>query len=277
MRRRTISGFCQRTREEHLNICVIGNSHAAALKKSSFQLNCNSLDYYAIPGAGAPDLLLKNGRLFPDYDSDKGVTYPDFKLGEWVSSNIPQVEIQGLELDNYDLIVYSGVGLPALRSSNRNAVNQVVCPFFLPIHYDQSSCEKSIVSLQAYERLIENELESAANICSLRLLLAHFKGPILLQHFPVPSKQLLNQPDFDYASSVSISSLIKWYYKKQIEFVENLIVDHSNASYLFDVFELVDESGFTQNRLSTLNDAWHMNHLYGDEVFKYLQIYLDNL
>jgi hypothetical protein len=38
---------------------VIGNSHVAALKKSSFQLNCNTLDYYAIPGAGAPDLLLK--------------------------------------------------------------------------------------------------------------------------------------------------------------------------------------------------------------------------
>jgi hypothetical protein len=136
MRRRTISGFFQRTRDEYLNICVIGNSHAASLKKSSFQLDCNILDYYAILGAGAPDLLLKNGKLFLDYNSDKGVAYPDFKPGEWVNSNIPQVETQGLELDNYDLIVYSGVGLPAFRSSNRNAINQVVCPFFLPINYD---------------------------------------------------------------------------------------------------------------------------------------------
>tara|TARA_R110001583_G_scaffold195529_1_gene375447 strand:+ start:2674 stop:3465 length:792 start_codon:yes stop_codon:yes gene_type:complete len=259
-----------------LNICVIGNSHVAALKQSSIQLPYN-LDFYAIPGAGAPDLIVKNGKVFPDYESDKGVTYPDLKLGEWVRSNIPDVEKNGLDLNDYDLILYSGVGLPALRTSNKNSLNQVLYYAFLPPDYEKNNSMKCVVSKNCYEKLLFNELECSANICTLRLLLTHFKGKILLQHFPIPTSHLLAQEDFDYLKSKDIPALIKWFYEKQITYIKNIIRGYDNVSYLFDVFELVDDTGLTEHKLGSPKDAWHMNHLYGDAVLNRLQFYLDNL
>jgi len=259
-----------------LNICIVGNSHVAALKQSTFSLNCTTLDYYAIPGGGAPDLIVINGKVFPDYKSDKGVTYPNFEPGAWVISNIPYVEMNGLNLNSYDLILYCGVGLPALRSSNKNPLNQVLCYPFLPKNHEKTTCNKHIVSQNSYKELLFDELEYTANLCTLKLLHENFKGDIVLQHFPVPSRTLLTQKDFDYSGSSSIPKFIKWYYEQQINFVKKLIGEYDNVSYLFDVFELVDESGMTGLKFGSPSDAWHMNDLYGDEVLKRLQLYLDN-
>ena len=255
-----------------MRICVIGNSHVAALKKAAAIINLDNLDFYAIPGAGAPDLLIKEGRLFPDYTSNKGVTYPSFKQGEWVLSNIPNVERDGLKLSNYDCILYSGIGLPALRSSNINTLNQVVCCYYSGYNIASSL---PFVSKYCFEKLMQKELQTNASINSLKLIMQHFKGQILLQHFPSPSEGIVAQDDFLYKESLTVSELITWYYSEQIKYINQLIANSKNAEYLFNNFELTDQNGFSDGIFALPSDGWHLNQSYGVEVLLRLKNHLE--
>ena len=251
-----------------MKICVIGNSHVAAIKKAAHLLDISNIDFYAIPGAGAPDLICENGKVFPDYSSSKGVTYPSFKEGEWVTSNIPSVEKQGLKLSNYDCILYSGVGLPALRSTNINPLNQVFCSSY--ISFNDLNTNMPLVSHYCFGKLLDYELDNNASISSLKLLMDNFKGQILVQHFPLPSKSVLEQEDFIYKNSHRIEELIYWYFSKQVGYIKKLLNKFGNADYLFDVFELADKSGFTNEQYAQMQDAWHMNEHYGVEILQRL-------
>jgi hypothetical protein len=251
-----------------MRICVIGNSHVAALKNAATLLELTELDFYAIPGAGAPDLLIDNGKVFADYDSARGVTYPNFKRGEWVSSNIPHVERDGLQLANYDCIFYAGLGLPALRKSNINTINQVIC---LPLYQGEfNELSLPMVSQHCFKSLVEDELNINASLNSLQRLIENYKGRILLQHFPLPCESILEQADFYYSKSTKITAFLEWYYRKQTKYVQNLIANYDNVEYLFDVFEHVDTTGFTQRQFGQANDGWHMNENYGKVVLNNL-------
>lgn len=102
-----------------MKICIIGNSHASALKlamDTGWSRSDFDIDYMVLPGGGGPYLSRENSRLKPRRNS--------FKM----ASNVAGGAEGGVDVANYDAIWVSGVGF---NVSLRGISNKETHPLML--------------------------------------------------------------------------------------------------------------------------------------------------
>ena len=94
-----------------MRICIIGNSHASALKlamDAGWSRSDFEIDYVVLPGGGGPYLSREKTRLKPRRNS--------FKM----ASNVEGSAENGVDVVNYDAIWVSGVGFNVSLRGNSN-------------------------------------------------------------------------------------------------------------------------------------------------------------
>lgn len=167
-----------------MRICVIGNSHVAALLSAKSGFPNVSFDFYAVPGGGGPNLKVKSGRLYPINDKTE------------VRSTIQNVDSLGLCIDEYDAILLSGVGMTAARKSVNNIHNNIIASSFLSASIDIGKIHQVLVSRDLYSIALEAQVRKLACIKTLETICKIYSKMILVQIFPLPSPSVVERNDF---------------------------------------------------------------------------------
>ena len=253
-------------------ICIIGNSHVAALKLAyDNQDSAREFSFYAVPGAGAPNLQVVKQKLFPIYGPDDGVTYPaNLNEGEWVRSNIKDAEICGVSLQDYDVIFYVGAGLPALRTTLKNSHHH------MNVNNNHISSSSTMVSESCYKAILRSELDITGNIKTLKRILENFNGRIFISLAPVPSRSVLEQSDFP-KTLAKPEEFLSWCYELQKDYIEEKFINNDNVQWLYNDCLFSPRWTFTDKKYATLKDAWHMNERYGAEILSRINSKLQKL
>lgn len=233
---------------------VIGNSQAGALREAAGKTD--KFDFYSIPGGNGPNLIRKNKRFFP---ANSGVT---------IFSAPSHLSNEGINLENYDYIIYSGFGLSAPRNQNRNhLLNQLVlAELAQEVFYTQQSVSRAFMA-----SAIRITLESMPVTWTLKAICRVFSGKILVQPFPLPTASVFARTDNNLLKNYGDkkNEFLSWYFAEQYfsmcEIIKQMpnnavLLEYPNSEWL--------EKGFTPDEFSRGGDCWHMNAMYGELVLQ---------
>jgi len=244
-----------------VRICVVGNSHAAALKNALATGDSAAgahVDFFVMPGGSGPHLHAEGARLF---------AAPDRK--DKLFSTILGAAASGLDLETFDAVVVSAAGLPSHRNGDpTHILNQLALGSLV---HDRNA-NRQLVSENAMTRAMENALEASANVAAIRLIRSVFRGQIIIQVCPLPTRAITAyKADGDRGSNLAsqygdkVWPFLSWYYGRQIRLI------HACAAQLDARVIAPDESfiaaGQTPSKYRT-PDPWHMNTAYGRRVLK---------
>ena len=244
-----------------MKLCVVGNSHAAALKGA---LDADGggasvdLSFYVMPGGAGPNLRIDGKRLLPaPLNKDK------------VFSTVPGAGTHGLDLSLFDVVVVCAVGLPAHRNGdaahilNRLALGSLI---------QNASVDRQIVSEAVMASEMENVLRASANQQTIQLIRSVFSGRIIVQVCPLPTRaisayKVTSERGSDLATQYgdNVWTFLGWYYRTQISLITTC-AGPLDAHVLAPQPAFI-EAGQTPSKFGT-PDPWHMNTAYGRLVLK---------
>jgi hypothetical protein len=170
-----------------MKICVIGNSHAAALKTafdSAGRSINTAVDFFALVGRDQPQLNVEAGRL-------RRVS----AFGETLTTVAGAAE-NGLDIAPYDGLVISACGCFAARNEFIAADPQLhplgclYCADWIADDPDRPPVAAQLVSAAVFSAAVEGYVRNHASITLAFLLSEHFQGPVWLQPWPAPSRAL---------------------------------------------------------------------------------------
>lgn len=244
-----------------MKICVVGNSHAAALK-SALAVADNAagarIDFFVMPGGAGPHLLAEGGRLFPaPARKDK------------VFSTIPGAIVDGLDLEKFDAVMISAAGLPSHRNGDPG---HILNRLALASHIQDGATDLQGVSEAVMKDAIKHALEASPGFQAISLIRSAFSGRFLIQLSPLPTRavaayKVAGEMGSNLASQYGdrLGSFLSWYSRRQIELI-SARAEQLDAHVLAPDPGFV-EDGFTPNKFRT-PDPWHMNTAYGRLVLR---------
>lgn len=239
-----------------MRICVVGNSHAAALK-SALAVDDSAagahIDFFVMPGGSGPHLHAEGNRLF---------SAPAMK--DKVLSTLPGAVADGLDLGAFDAVLISAAGLPSHRNGDPSHIlNQLALGSLV---HDRNA-DLQLVSESVMTRAMESALHASANLEAIRLVRSVFPGRILIQLSPLPTRaiaayKVTGERGSNLAARYGdrVWSFLSWYYRRQIDII-SAFAEAARASAI-PPDETFIEAGFTPSRYGS-PDPWHMNTAYG--------------
>lgn len=244
-----------------MRLCVVGNSHAAALKRALAVEPAAAgahVDFFVMPGGSGPHLHAEGGRLFAGPDkSDK------------LFSTIPAAAEDGLDPAIFNAVIVSAVGLPSHRNG---APAHILNRFALGSLAEDRGAGRQLISEAMMIREMDNALQASPGFEAIQLIRSVFAGQILLQVCPLPTRAIAAyQVAGDKGSNLaaqygdSVWAFLSWYYRRQIDLIQ-ACADTLDARILPPDDSFI-EAGFTPNTYRT-PDPWHMNTGYGRLVWK---------
>lgn len=244
-----------------MRLCVVGNSHAAALKGAVAidETAANvRFDFFVMPGGLGPHIHADGHRLFVDA-----------RLLDKVFSTVPGAVADGLDLAAFDAVMICASGLPAHRNGSASHVlNQLALGAFT----EASAGKRQRVSEAVMTLAIEAALHDAPNLAAIRTIRSIYSGPLLVQVCPLPTRALAAyRPASDTGSDLAVQygdrvwPFLSWYYRHQIEIIDAFAASLSACVLAPD--EDFVEAGFTPTKYRT-PDPWHMNTAYGRLVLR---------
>ena len=244
-----------------MRICVVGNSHAAALKSAIAVEDSAAgvrLDFFVMPGGSGPHLHAEGARLFPTpLRKDK------------VFSSIPGAAVDGLDLAEFDAVMICAAGLPSHRNGKpEHFLNQLALGSL--VHEPPANCQ--VVSEGVMARAMEGVLHASPNLQAIRQIRSVFPRRIIIQVSPLPTRALAaykvaSEKGSNLASQYGdrVWSFLSWYYRTQIGII-TAFADSLGACVILPDDSFV-EAGYTPNKYGT-PDPWHMNTAYGRLTLK---------
>lgn len=245
-----------------MRLCVVGNSHAAALKNAlagdDGAAAAARFDFFVMPGGSGPHLHAEGGRLLPaPFRKDK------------VFSTIPGAAVEGLDLGIFDAVMICAAGLPSHRNgSPEHILNQMALGSLV----GDWNPNRQVVSEDVMTTAMESVMHDSPNLQAIRLIRSLYSGPIIIQVCPLPSRALVAyRPASEKGSNLGsqygdrVWSFLGWYYRRQISII-SAFADASNARVISPDDSFV-EAGFTPGRYKT-PDPWHMSTAYGRLTLK---------
>jgi hypothetical protein len=227
-----------------MKICIIGNSHVGALKNGYELIKENrqvAIDFYSIPGGGGPNLMFSDDRVV-----------------NTISSIRTTVELggEGLALNDYNIILLSGVGIHAIRNSNKHILQSNLLSEFI-INEQDKGFSKSLL-----KEMLKEFFFMMPSVINIEKISSVFNGKLYIQMFPIPTSVLFEQSDFNLPyDKKSIMNFISWYYTIQEEFLYEVTKQRVNIEFIPYPKDWI-ASGRTPSDYAT-NDAWHMNKEFG--------------
>lgn len=244
-----------------MRLCVVGNSHAGALKTALAVDDAAAaahVDFFVMPGGSGPHLHIEGSRLFPA---------PFLK--DQVFSTIPGAAADGLDLANFDAVMLSAAGLPSHRNGDASHIlNQLALGAMV---HDRNT-DRQPVSEDVLTRAMETILHASPNLQAIRLIGSVFSGRIIVQVSPLPTRAIAaykieGEKGSNLAAQYGdrVWPFLSWYYRTQI----SLITAYTEA---LDARVIPPDGSFiaaghTPNRYGS-PDPWHMNTAYGRLVLK---------
>jgi hypothetical protein len=248
-----------------MRICIIGNSHAAALKlalgRSSVIGNC-TFDFYVVPGGHGPQLTLDGGRLRP------------LAADGPIQSTVPGAVLNGLDLGPFDALVVSACGLVAAR--NENVVPNPACHPLGTVFLANcvatgempAPAGKQFASIAVFEAVVESYVRQHASTQFARLLAGSFRGKVLLQPWPVPNRALRENSSWFINVAYGSAGQQVWhdFVLAQYHALEAVTAE-LGSSFTLLPYPLPDplREGFVAAELCE-TDPWHGNEKYGELV-----------
>lgn len=239
-----------------LKLCVVGNSHAAALKSALAVEPAAAgvhVDFFVMPGGTGPHLQAEGSRLFAAPGKrDK------------LFSTIPAAAVDGLDLAGFDAVLVSAVGLPSHRNG---APGHILNRFALGSWVEDGGAGCQPVSEDVMTRAIDGALRASPGFEAIRLMRSVFAGQIILQVCPLPTRaiaayQVASEKGSNLAAQYGdrVWAFLSWYYRRQID----LVRAHADTvdAHVLPPDESFVEAGFTPSKYKT-PDPWHMNTGYG--------------
>lgn len=238
-----------------MHICFVGNSHVAALLRSTRQKRFDgdhTFGHFVVPGGGGPRLRVENNRLF--YVS----------MGLAASASQADIEVSGFDLNGYDAIIYCAAGLPAQRLQRPDHVlNQLVLGDLAPHGHGSHQ----VVSESVMSQCVAGALLRSPNIGNLALLRSIFEGPILAVTSPPPSDLLLTEPRSDLPTQYgdNLNRFLSWYFRTQIAVIESAARE-ADVLTLSPPEEIV--AGGLMPEIYRHDTTWHANPAYGEMMMR---------
>jgi hypothetical protein len=245
-----------------MTLCVIGNSHAAAIKLAlggKHIIDKHEVHFYVLGGHDQPRVQLLNGRLRP------------LNPHQRVETTLPEAAIAGLNILPYDTIVISACGWFAARNGFVAAdplahpLGSMTCP-----DWAGSRCPVGIrpVSSAVFEAVVEGYVQRHASLQLAELLARSFEGRLLLQPWPTPDRALQSDREWFVNAWYPDSANMVWhaFISAQTRALRRLAATLGPKVTVLD-YPLSDsaETGF-MNSLWCTNDPWHANARYGSLV-----------
>jgi hypothetical protein len=245
-----------------MRVCIIGNSHAAALKSalgSGSTIGSCDFDFYLIAGGYEPQLTWTGGRLRP-----------------LAAERVPQTTVaraaeEGLDLAPFDAVVVSACGLFAAR--NQNVVFDPAC------HPLSSVCVAGwlgdeahawptgtqFVSAAVFDEIVASCLEQHASIRLARLLAQVFPGRVILQPWPAPNRTLRDNSSWFLNVGYGLTGGRVWcdFMSAQYRALTAVAAELGSSCTLLP-YPLAESlrDGFIDGELCS-PDPWHGNEKYG--------------
>lgn len=234
------------------HICVIGNSQVGALRLGYKSLeNCNyEASFWTVPGGGGPKISIQSNLLnASEVSLDK------------LQTDIKPAPKEGLDISNFDAILLSGVGIPAIRKipGGTGFHSKYAVAGFLP---KKAVKGKQILSKEVYSLAVEHALHSIPSFKNISTIESIYKKKIFLQLFPLPTPDIVNQGDFFLGHyGTNVGKYLSWYLTVQSNCIKRHI-KNKNISIVGYPTEWL-QSGFTPIDYSSHRDAWHLNEDFG--------------
>lgn len=233
-----------------MKVAVIGNSQVGALRKGFNTRNFGEfdiLDFFGVAGGGGPELIFEGNNC--EFVGDSRV-------------NTNRVDFNGIiNIEDYDTVVLSGVGIAALRPMNSEiAFLQKYLVAKYVTNVTEADYEK-VLDIEIAEELIKHNLTLSPSFQNIHKLMECNVRRIIIQMFPLPTEDICSQRDFtlDYHDK---AGFLGWYYNVQASVIRDLCEKSDKLSFL-NYPENWFEKGFTPFEFSSNNDAWHLNENFG--------------
>jgi hypothetical protein len=244
-----------------MKICVIGNSHVAALKSAlpSIQVTgSHVIDFYALIGGEQPRLRLEGGRLRPVLPR------------ETLTTVVEAIE-SGLNIALYDGLVISACSWFAARNEfimadpYSHPLGCFSCVDWIGEDLGQPPPGTEFLSAAVFNAAVESYIRSHASIELAFLLSEHFQGSVLLQPSPAPNRVLRTDPAWFVNAWYGPRGPRAWlaFFKAQQLALEAVVKELGPRFSLLD-YPLPAPSldGFMDEEWCVA-DPWHGNDKYG--------------
>lgn len=233
------------------SLLVIGNSQVGALKEGYYSIQDNYLNanFWSIPGGGGPNI---------DIDASGNLLGSEHVISDCLLHNT-----DSLQFRDYDILLISGVGIPAIRTSNETLHRSAVPASFAT--GDLSSLKRSLVSQNCYAEMVRYSIALYPSFQNIHKIRNNYSGRLMVQMFPLPTKGVFSQSDSDMdVYGDHALSFLAWYYKLQ----NSILLEECRrlGAELIEYPSSWMDQGLTPDQFSS-NDAWHMNLEFGKFFF----------
>lgn len=234
-----------------MKICVIGNSHAGALKRALDRIAqpSHTFDFLAQVGGLGPRLEIRNGRVF----AASAMARPDQAfLGD---------HQDGVDLASCDAVLFAAAGLPAhLARIKRDPLNNLLHAGFAkrPVSGRQS------VSGAVMAMALEHTLLAMPAMAGIRLIRSVFSGPLVVIARPLPGRGIDATPDpsdLPLQYGAQLDAFMTWYYREQTRVITN--ETRLIGAACLPPPEDILLAGHMPERYCGI-DPWHANADYGE-------------
>jgi len=230
-----------------MRVCVIGNSHVAAVKAGCSDARFDrawSLDFFAVP---AGSIHVEGDRL----------------VGSGPRQVLRTTPSDALELGPFDAVLVSAVGNWAFRNENWRHIL-----FHLGICGWGGNLQQ--VSHAVFRKALRQVLADTQVVRLCRDLPSIYAGQLYFQPWPLPSEGVLEDSAWrmNEIYGEGAAAVVARYHSLQYELLQELLggagtlLPYPEAAWL--------ERGVTPRGLVS-EDPWHMNDRYGAAVLAQLQ------
>jgi hypothetical protein len=256
-----------------MRVCVIGNSHVAALKNAT-ETAAMPLDhpllFYALPGRAQPIVSVTEGVLHP--------------VGPHrLATTVTGAEATGLRLADFDAIVLSACGWYAARTAfvdrdpHHHPLGVVASAGWLSDDISTRPETVQTVSQSVFHAVVDAYVRSHASVRLATLLGQQYGGLVLLQPWPAPSQILINDSTWYLNAWYGSGASRVW--QAFIE-AQHLALDAvademgPRVTHLGYPQAETRAAGFMEASWCT-KDPWHANEHYGSMVLKQVNDHLN--
>lgn len=236
---------------------LLGNSHTGCILIASKNAG-REIDTFGIPGGLGPDLEIDNGYV------KKGPRH-----GKDPKTNIPSGLLEGVQLDNYDYIIFSTLGSADPQFVNANHPLVQFARADMVTDANQGSLP---VSHGFMEALVKEFIVSMFATDSLVKLSKKFKNAIYVQPVPVPLRSSLDPTVSPLVSLYGNNAVavLSWYFEYQFSVLKDIVNNLGPHVKLLPYPDIeAVKNGFSSDDFGVLqSNPWHLSPKYGDLVLR---------
>ena len=232
-----------------MKLCVVGNSHAAALKGALAAHDSAagvSVDFFVMPGGAGPHL----------YTESATACFPIRSKKDKVVLHHPRRIVDGLDLASFDAVMICAAGLsfPSQRRSQTTSSSRLALGAM--VHAPERRIVQTRLRGCPWQAPWKGLCNASPNFASIRLIRSVFSGPITIQVCPCqparspPTRASEGEKGSNLAMLYGdrVWPFLSWYYRRQVNLISAFADSLGSASVIPPEESFLD-AGFTPQQV----------------------------